>query len=117
MAQQTGLAANGTGLLARLARFGVSKAAGFGYAVAVGVATNFAFNYVAPHAAVPQIAAAANGDPAPAVATAEVAPQSLPIMAGIAVDTQPQPPVALAPPPDEPPRPAASPGPGSGGLY
>ena len=57
-----GLSVNG--FFSKVARLAVSKAAAFGYAVAVGVTGNIAFNYVQPHAP-PATAAAVATQPAP----------------------------------------------------
>ncbi len=57
-----GLSVNG--FFSKVARLAVSKAAAFGYAVAVGVTGNMAFNYVQPHAPLATAAAVATR-PAP----------------------------------------------------
>ena len=56
------------GFFARLARFAVSKAAAFCYAVAVGVAGNLVFHIVQSHRAAPVVATVPQPPPSPAVA-------------------------------------------------
>jgi hypothetical protein len=104
--------------LGKVARFAVSKAAAFSYAVAVGVAGNLVFHFVQPQVPIPSFLTGTPDTPqtgdkparAPA-ATATVAPKQ-----AVAPIPEPPPPapsamvsVPVAPPPAPPPKPAFQP--------
>jgi hypothetical protein len=89
------------GIMSKIARLAVSKAAAFGYAVAVGVAGNIAFNFVERHQP-PVIAAAPAAIPAPARTTA-AAIASVPPAAPLSEPRQPPAPPAVAAIPASPP--------------
>ena len=100
---------NGNGIIAKIGRLAVSKAAGFGYAVAVGVAGNLAFNFVQEHRATPVVAPPGVSAPAPAAAALPKRepprPASEPVPAAV-----PVPPAASAlPNPDALPAPPLKP--------
>ncbi len=80
-------------VIAKIARFGVSKAAAFCYAVTVGVSGNMAFNYMQPRDPAPAIAPAISPAIVPAVAAA---PVPAPVPAEPAGPAPPKP-VATAP--------------------
>jgi hypothetical protein len=97
--------------LTKIARFAVSKAAAFSYAVAVGVAGNLVFHFVQPQVPIPSILAPEASQPSdkhpntPA-ATAVIGPK--PAVATIPEPVSPAPSaVVWTPPPAPPPKPAA----------
>jgi hypothetical protein len=97
--------------LTKIARFAVSKAAAFSYAVAVGVAGNLVFHFVQPQVPIPSILAPEASQPSdkhpntPA-ATAVIGPK--PAVATIPEPVSPAPSaVDWTPPPAPPPKPAA----------
>ena len=97
-------------IIAKIARFAVSKFAAFCYAVAVGVAGNVIFHFVQPRDPAPSVApvvATAPHEAPPVAGAAATAPVSLP-----SVSTTPQADTAPAPtrasPPAAPVQPAAS---------
>jgi hypothetical protein len=97
--------------LTKIARFAVSKAAAFSYAVAVGVAGNLVFHFVQPQVPIPSILAPEASQPSdkhpntPA-ATAVIGPK--PAVATIQEPVSPAPSaVVWTPPPAPPPKPAA----------
>ncbi|HEV8678919.1 MAG TPA: hypothetical protein VGQ90_06045 [Stellaceae bacterium] len=110
-------------ILAKIARLGVSKAAAFCYAVAVGVAGNLAFNFVQQHNSPPAVTAppavqpaggAAPAAPGPAAATAPpAAPAAVPAPTQVALPAAPEKPMAPRPaaPLPEPPAALALPAP------
>lgn len=114
------------GWIGKIARFAVSKAAAFFYAVAVGVAGNLAFHFVQPHDPAPaaitatQISAPSNArpaedTPAPAPAGAagvEAAPAATALPAATRSPPRPAPSAAVATAPilPTPPPPVALPG-------
>lgn len=99
------------GFIAKVARLAVSKAAAFGYAVAVGVAGNIAFHYVELPAQPPATVAAR---PVPEGAAAVPAPPAIPAPAAtpatraVPVVARPEPKRAAPPRPAEPHRAVAS---------
>lgn len=93
---------NGNGIVSKIARLAVSKAAAFTYAVAVGVAGNLAFNFVQQRHSAP-----------PPVASAPVIAGESEAAAGAAIAPRPhrasREPVRVSLPPEKPPAPARHP--------
>src|SRR5436305_14818317 len=108
------------GFIGKVARFAVSKAAGFSYAVAVGVAGNLAFHFVQPHDPAPSVATPpavvtapqpAQPGPDPAMGTATAAPLAPKPLAPVP-HAAPQPtPVSLPEAAPARPAPGTTPGP------
>ena len=99
--------------LTKIARFAVSKAAAFSYAVAVGVAGNLVFHFVQPQVPVPSILAPPEasqpGDKPSSgpAATATIAPK--PAVAAIPEPGPAPSAVVWTPPPAPPPKPVVQP--------